>query len=162
MISTAWWDGELIVSRKVEVYRRAHPDHSQGIWRQVSEVCSLKTERETWREEVDQTRCDRVPVLFFINTYWPVYLRGPWPGHTCGPFHNECLHWIILFSKLHLISLYLGALATVKWEHLVNKLLCRDIAKLLGVHQTFMVEAWHRLVNPFAPKMYSYTFTGIN
>ena len=68
---------------------------------------------------------------------------------------------MILFSKLYLTSLYSGALAAVKFGQLVNNNLCRDIAKHLGVHQAFMLEALHSLVNHFDPKMYSYTFTGI-
>ena len=79
-----------------------------------------------------------------------------------GSFHNESLHQIILFSKLYLTSLYLGTLPAVKLEQLVNKILFKDIAKLSGVHQAFMVEALHSLVKNFAPKMHNYTFTGIN
>ena len=56
----------------------------------------------------------------------------------------------------------IGTVADVKFEQLLNKVLGKDIAKLLGLHQTFMVEPLHSLVNHFAPKMYSYTFTGIN
>ena len=58
-------------------------------------------------------------------------------------------------------SLYIGTLAAIKFEQLVNKILWKVLAQLSGVHQTFMVEALHSLVNYFTPKMYSYTFTGI-
>ena len=82
-----WWAN----SGRVEVHRKAHPEPSQGPWLQASEVCSLKTQRETLQEEVDQTRCDRVPVSPYIITCWPVYLKGPRPRHTCWSFHNEGL-----------------------------------------------------------------------
>ena len=91
VISTASADGELIVEKWKSI-RKAHPEPSQGPWQQASEVCSFNTERETSREEVDQTRCDRVPVLPYIITCWPVCLKGPRPGHACGSFHNEGLH----------------------------------------------------------------------
>ena len=97
--------------------------------------------------------------MLYIITCWPVCLKCPMPRHTRGSFYNEGLHCIILFSKLYLTSLYLGTLAAVKLEQLGNKILCKDIAKLSGVHQTFM--ALQSLVKHFAQKMYSYTFTGI-
>ena len=153
-----WWAN----SGKVEVHQKAHPEPSQRPWRQASEVCSLKSEIETSWEELDQTRCDRVPVLPYIVTCWPVCLKGPKPGYAYGPFHNEGLHLIILFSDFYLTSLSLGTLAAVKLDQLANKIMFRDIAKLSGVHQTFMVEALHSLVNHFAPKMYSNTSTGFH
>ena len=82
-----WWAN----SGKVEVHRKTHPQPSQGPWRQASEICSVKTERETlWK--VDQIRCDSVSVLSYIITWWPVYSKGLRPRHTCGSFHNEGLH----------------------------------------------------------------------
>ena len=52
---------------------------------------ALKTERETLRKKVDQTRCDRVPVLSYIITCWPVCLKDPRPGHTYESYPNENL-----------------------------------------------------------------------
>ena len=77
-----WWANR----ERVEVHRKVHPEPSQGPWQQASEVGSLKTERETSQEEVDQSRCDRVPVLPYIITCRPVCLKGPRPGMHVGFF----------------------------------------------------------------------------
>ena len=50
----------------------------------------------------------------------------------------------------------------MKFEQLVNKIMFKDIVKLSRVHQTFVAEACHSIGNYLAPKMYSYTLTGIN
>ena len=44
---------------------------------------------------------------------------------------------------------------------MTNRSLCKDIVKLSGGHQTFRIEAFHNLVNHFAPKMHAFTFTGM-
>ena len=55
-----------------------------------------------------------------------------------------------------------GSLAAVKLEQLMyHKRLCKDIAKLSGMYQTSVVEAFHSLITRFALKMLVYFYTGM-
>ena len=119
-------------SGQVKVHRKTHPEPSLGPWWQISKVCSYEATREISQEEMDQTRYDSVnyklkrliKTCFLIDLHYNLLAnlveRSQAYG-TCGALHNEGFDQVILcLSKLYLISLSLGSLATAKLEQLVN------------------------------------------
>ena len=172
VISTASGEGDVIVDKWKSIERHIqnlHWGHGGKFQR-----CSYETTREISQEQVDQPRHDGInyqlkrliKIYFLTGPHYNLLVtlfEGSQAYSTCGALHKKSFDQIILcLSKLYLISLSLGSLAAPKLEQLVNdKTMCKDIAKLSGVHQTFMIEAFHSLVNHFGPKMYSYTITAM-
>lgn len=60
------------------------------------------------------------------------------------------------------LSSVLGTKAAVKLEELASApSLLKDVGKLSGDLQTWSLEAYHSLVNQFAPKMCAYSYEGM-
>lgn len=77
-------------------------------------------------------------------------------GHE-GPF-LQCEHERLQDRKW----LKPGTKAQVKVEeYVLNPRLCKDVRKLSTSFQTSDLESYHSLVNQFAPKMYSFSFHGM-
>ena len=61
-----------------------------------------------------------------------------------------------------LTSLFSGTKALSKVEdYVLNPRLCKDVRKLSTTFQTSDLEAFHSLINQFAPKMFSFSFHGM-
>ena len=63
---------------------------------------------------------------------------------------------------MYLFDINSGTKALVKVEEMINKTrLCNDVKKLSSMYQTSDLESFHSVINHFAPKMYAFSFHGM-
>ena len=66
---------------------------------------------------------------------------------------------VIIYS---IFGIFIGSKASVKLSKIIGSpFLFTDVKKLSSDFQTSNIEAFHSVVNHFAPKMFSFTFEGI-
>lgn len=65
--------------------------------------------------------------------------------------------------KVFLFAIMTGSKAAVKLEDiLMSKYVLKDIRQLSSTFQTSSIEAFHSLLNHFSPKMFGFSYMGVD
>ncbi|XP_065890016.1 uncharacterized protein [Dysidea avara] len=81
--------------------------------------------------------------------------------HICDE-HDECYHTTLALEDRRKKWFTPGSKAYEKlYDILCSKTLLPDIKKLSSQHQTSILEAYHSVVNHFAPKLLSFSYHGL-